>query len=364
MRWRRGGFTLVELMVVAAIIATLAAILLPAVQSARESARRIRCANNLRQVGLAMHAYHGVHGVFPMGASLAWTPINPTSPQRYTLLRWTDWSAQATLLPHLEQTALHDSLNFSLSVGATTLQGGEWRIPAQLTAYTASVSAFLCPSDPMAVGATVSYCVSYGTTTDVAIGGTAARGGPTSGMFAFQRSYGIGACVDGTSTTILTSERIVGSRTRDARYPGNGIGGVHDMPAFHMVDASADVAGLMAAIGACDRLYGADATGGGVSNTGGLMWAWGAPAVTGFTTHVPPNSREHPWASCQQIYCRGCDLKASNFVNATSWHGAGCNVGMADGSVRVIGPGIEMRTWWSLGTRAGGEIVDRDQIGR
>jgi len=110
----RSGFTLIELLVVIAIIAVLIGLLLPAVQAAREAARRAQCVNNLKQIGLAMHNYHDASNTFPMGASL-----NPSS--YYAAYggfsEWGNWSVQALLLPFLEQGPLYNSCNFSLATG-------------------------------------------------------------------------------------------------------------------------------------------------------------------------------------------------------------------------------------------------------
>src|SRR5262245_178223 len=101
---RRGGFTLIELLVVIAIIGMLVALLLPAVQAAREAARRVECTNNLKQIGLAMHGYHDAVGSFPPGRLRS---LNDGRGQCF--------SAFAYLLPYMEQRALYDATNFSLN---------------------------------------------------------------------------------------------------------------------------------------------------------------------------------------------------------------------------------------------------------
>ena len=99
----------------------------------------------------------------------------------------------------------------------------------------------------------------------------------------------------------------------------------------------------------------------GIKNYRGQMWVMGDHGYTLFNTIVPPNSRQHRWSACH-FGCAGCALEGSSFINALSNHPGGCNFVMADGSVRFIKDAISMTTYWSLGTRAGGEPVDAARI--
>jgi prepilin-type N-terminal cleavage/methylation domain-containing protein/prepilin-type processing-associated H-X9-DG protein len=355
------GFTLIELLVVIAIIAVLIALLLPAVQAAREAARRSQCVNNLKQVGLAMHNYHQVHDSFPLGVSL-----NLYTPTQYKAKN--SWSHFGMLLPFAEQQTFYNAANFSLGVEEGTDSLVFW---TNITATGAQIKNFVCPSDPNAgagASATVkgvvfpdinssNYVASVGTTTYLTLASGSADtiqqwNVPSTGMFTFQKVYGVRDCLDGTSNTVAYSESLVGPASNKAGQKGTGVTNVSGATGAMAMDAwSLNLTTLNGALGACDTAW---RNGTSLDGQHGRNWAHGAMAQTLFNTIVTPNSKQHGWAHCSNI---GSSV-VGVFSNAASYHSGGVNTLMTDGSVKFIKDSIAQNTWWALGTRANGEIVD------
>jgi prepilin-type N-terminal cleavage/methylation domain-containing protein/prepilin-type processing-associated H-X9-DG protein len=293
---QKRGFTLIELLVVIAIIGILIALLLPAVQSAREAARRMSCTNNLKQTGLAMHLYHDTFGRLPA----AWMATHPTSGQPYWLGR-PGWAWGASVLPYMEQESIVKSLiHFDLPVVD----------PLNQAARVAVVKTYRCPSDVgqdkfvLEAGAMPmpNYMANYtatelATSNYVGVFGTASmmtvysKGtAPADGPMIFQQGCRFADIVDGLSETLLVGERH--SQTRASTWVGVLAGGAH------------------------------------------------APAcVVGVATD-PPNSPVN-----------------GKFHTFSSFHPGGTNFLAADGSVHFLPDNIETAPYRALCTRAGGDVT-------
>lgn len=152
----RQGFTLVELLVVIAIIGILVGLLLPAVQAAREAARRMQCSNNLKQLGLAVQNYHDVYKSLPSGFITNYPAGALNTAAMMSVTQRTHWSWGAFVLPYIEQTALYNTLN----PGQTSMDG-LLATPGGLAALTTSLPSFQCPSDTSQSSAIISPQASW-----------------------------------------------------------------------------------------------------------------------------------------------------------------------------------------------------------
>ncbi len=331
LKYKRKGFTLVELLVVIAIIGVLVGLLLPAVQAAREAARRMQCSNNLKQIALASLNYESATQRIPPSAC-----IN----QRVTTNN--SWSIHGRLFPYLEQNALADQVDLSLP----------WRQFPVLNGLR--VPTYACPSDPRAstprdAGSGFnlypnSYAFNLGTW--FIYNPVTNQGGD--GATHPNANLRVGAISDGMSNTLWSAE----VHTWQAYTRNAG-------PGTTAIPQSVAEAAVIADTGIKDRIY-PDKTG-----TGRTEWTNSHSHHSGFTVTFPPNTVV-PYTYNGTLYNidyssrqEGSTTTDStySFLTSRSYH-TGLVVGaMLDGSVRSYSSGTEMAIWRAMGTRAGGEVV-------
>jgi len=308
MRNRR-GFTLIELLVVIAIIAILIALLVPAVQKVRDAAARTQCTNNLKNVSLGMHNYHGAFKKLPYGEG----PGNPADPiVNRRGCCWGTW--QTLLLPYIDQQPL-----FSLyqNLGGSDLTGIRYgAAPNSTTVTNQRLAVLTCPSDRVNVANAIppitshNYVVNYGNTNSFQVDymGVKYLGAPFGWAPDVKR---LTAITDGTSNTLMVSETL------------QGIG----------------------------------------SDLRGFSW-WAPGAV--FTTFNGPNTSlpDITTQSCNNQPQQGLPCAnnggAFNVLSARSRHSGGVHAAMCDGTVRFIQQSIDISIWRAIGTAMGSEPIGGD----
>lgn len=322
----RRAFTLVELLVVIAIIGILVALLLPAVQAAREAARRSECTNNLKQLSLAIHNYHDAFQRFPAAGT-------------------NGHSVHSRILPYIEQGNIYNLVRFDRSIND----------PLNDVPRFTRVGAFLCPSDPdklpTLLGGRTNYVANMGvnimySTSDPShpnfgkpefngpfdFGG-ATTSGASSSMLGGNAGRGFRDVLDGTSTTALFSERNKGDGSngistpeadtyRPGTYPDTADQAMADCLATNVHDLSKQ----------------------GNSNVG-APWMSSSHSVTNYWHVMPPNSRS----------CMFPSLRIA--TAAFSRHPGGVVMSHCDASVRFVSNTIDLRVWRALGSRDGREAV-------
>jgi prepilin-type N-terminal cleavage/methylation domain-containing protein/prepilin-type processing-associated H-X9-DG protein len=321
-RPRRTGFTLIELLVVIAIIGVLIALLLPAVQAAREAARRSQCVNNLKQLGLSLHNYHDALGSVPCSSR-----------------NW--WGQFPMLLPYMEQQSLYNAMNFMFAenVNGRTVTGGSTNGTAQMT----TISVLQCPSDTdrlTNVQGHHNYTGNTGSTANSLYAATIYNG-----PFASRGSaIHFQDVVDGLSTTIAFSERVKG-------IGGNNAGTMDILkPAGSFVKATISTGTPQADNQACKASPMSPSATLAPGDASGFCWTNGAGCTNLYNHVMTPNTYScatnnswDPWAA----------------ATATSRHSGVVNVCLMDGSVRSIKDSITPAIWWGLGTMAASEVVSQ-----
>ncbi|MCE9631720.1 MAG: DUF1559 domain-containing protein [Planctomycetia bacterium] len=328
----RPAFSLVEVLVVVAILATLVGLLLPAVQSARESARRTSCTNNLRQLGLAAANHESGRGRFPIGAESRQWDERPDFPHQFFR-----WSVLAHLSPHYEQEQLLRSLD--LTVPLYTGLTPDSIAPQNKPIVKLTVPLFLCPSD---VGEPVSDL--FGPTNYAGCTGSGGGGGTpfeTDGIYGINSRTRVRDVVDGLSKTVAFSESMLGAGPKAERSRGS-------------IDAATGYGFSFTAPltePACSRPFYYNFT-----DLRGFSWANGEYRTTLYNHARSPNS---DMMDCLAALMSTPDLTRMyagyGWRAARSRHPGGVNVGLADGAVRFVGDDIEPAAWQALSTRAGGE---------
>jgi prepilin-type N-terminal cleavage/methylation domain-containing protein/prepilin-type processing-associated H-X9-DG protein len=304
------AFTLIEVLVVIAIIGVLVALLLPAVQAAREAARRAQCANNLKQIGLAMHNYHESHNTFPPGYVMLTKTVAPDSPEIGP-----GWGWGTMILNGLEQKAIYDSINFDLAITD----------PGSRTARTTILNSYICPSSTGRTGPVVLQDASGNPlVSDLSAGNYLASAGqltpeefPAENNGVFYRNSRIGASqiTDGLSQTLMAGER--SRNLADASWVGViPFAQVCTNPSWRVRE--------------CDT---------------------GCVLTLGHTGPSPDQS----WVDVPNYKGAGAD-------DFWSLHPGGCNFLFCDGSVRFIKETVNPHTFSFLSTSAGNEVLSANDF--
>jgi prepilin-type N-terminal cleavage/methylation domain-containing protein len=343
----RRGFTLVELLVVIAIIGVLVALLLPAVQAAREAARRSQCSNNLKQIALGMHNYHDVHKKLP-----AYIYRNGQNDA------WQGYSAFTMILPFLEQDAVYQDVR---TASQNNYFG--WNSGQVERARSARIGTFQCPSDSRFPASATGRENNTGCNYGVSFGSTLlwANIGEQNGMFRgptdsitnvtqVSREITFADVQDGLSNTLMLSEHLSGDNnnnflmtgpTSEVRRNSAGPAG----PTLFPSQADLETWGQQC-LQLTDHL-----------STNGNHWIAPLPTQTAFNTVAPPNWR---FPNCQWSPS-GYSSDRNGLYAPRSRHPGGVNAALGDASIRFISETVNLVTFQRLGARNSGVAIQLDQ---
>ena len=323
----RTAFTLVELLVVVAIIGILVALLLPAVQAAREAARRGQCSNNLHQLSLAMHNHLTARRYVP--PAIDWSTSTASN-----------WSVLARLLPYVEEDSLRNLINFKFNYGDVV------NAPQHARVTEMKIPLFVCPSDQQQepkVGTSQNHFPpTYGANAGTWFIFDPVTGKTGNGAFVINTKISDRAFVDGMSKTLAFAEvKAYQAKLANAGSPSSLGSSFPDTPA---------------AVVALGGTFGA---------TGHTEWVDGKIHETGFTATFPPNTNV-PYNSGGTTYDVDFISKTESpagtvptyaAVTSRSYHPGVVQCAMMDGSVRTVG-NVDTAVWQAAGTRNGNEAAD------
>jgi prepilin-type N-terminal cleavage/methylation domain-containing protein/prepilin-type processing-associated H-X9-DG protein len=380
---RRRGFTLIELLVVIAIIGVLIALLLPAVQSAREAARRAQCTNNLKQIGLAVHNYLSANGDTMPPVFIDYWGSNAAGGDVFGNEAQTQ-SQMARLLPYVEQANVYNSINFNVpsrwegtgwcctnSVGnpPDNASAGLWGL-MQMTALTTQINSFLCPSDPYPGGSGTmgwsnlgqpmrrvgnsNYPINIGLNRHL---NNWQMNGPTYTSSRWDGAFpviSLGSFVDGTSNTVIFSEWVKGTAQ------GGGCSGKDGLHCVYQAGFPSDNnIGLVATQGlfAAEYLNAQRCQNNGITRDWSWKGEWWIEGDRQMYSHTQlPNRRACGYSNIGATGGRG-DITMNP---ASSLHPGGVNVLLGDGSVKFVKNSINYIIWYGVATPNGGETISAD----
>jgi len=342
----RFGFTLVELLVVIAIIGVMVGLLLPAVQAAREAARRMQCSNNLKQIGLAAHNFESTHKALPARRH---SKVFETSGVKVTA--YSDATPQVMLLPYVEQAALRDlwDLDYNVNSDAPIHSSIPAKTGANAVARVTEVAFFLCPSDPSSNkqggAGRLNYYASIGGARFLggsSIDGVFAQPNPSAGTVMKGNTFA--TITDGTSNTAMFAEV----------KRGTSVAGSYDETTVH---TGGTLISLEDGRTEPNCLDGGWDTGTGAIRYVGQQYYRAAIPYTFAYTHTLPVNWNKKAVTPNRRYNCGDSAFVNAHVAASSYHPGGALVCRADGSTSFTSESIDFAVWQAIGSRAGGETV-------